>query len=197
MATAFDGLGTGYLGSERSRFKTGEPSLSMALGALGLQQAGIIDDMNEWSNPQNALRKKIIGAFSPSKGVAINDGTKGYQPSQNLWEAPPGTNSNENAGAMVPPAMEAAAPPMPAASGVAPSPAPAKTIDQHVDDVIPRQSSFVSPNTLTPQNSSDDAQILAMASQPVAPPQQMNNQGGQGGGLLSSVAPKILEMLLA
>lgn len=183
MATSFDGLGMGYLGSERSRFKTGEPSMGLALLGMGLQKAGVINDLNDLGNPQSALRKKIMGAFAPDQGVAINDGTKGYQPSHNLWEAPP--------------AMEAAAPPAPAAPGVAPSPAPAKTIDQHLDDVIPRQSSFVSPNTLTPQNSSDDTQILAMASQPVAPPSQMNNQGGQGGGLISAVAPKILEMLLA
>lgn len=187
MASAFDGLGMGYLGSERSRFKGSEgPSLGAGLLGIGLQQAGIIDNLNDMGNPQDFLKKKILGAFAPDQGRAINDGTKGYQPSQNLWEAPAETN------AMV-------QPPMPVAPGIAPSAAPDRTIDQHVDDVFPRQTSFVSPNTLTPKDSSQDQTILAMASQPAPPPNGPvgQQQGGGGGGLMKAIAPEIFKLLLA
>lgn len=198
MASSFDGLGMGYLGSERSRFKSGEPSIGMALAGLGLQKAGIIDDLNEMGNPQSLLRKKIIGAFSPDQGHAINDGNKGYQPSHNLWEAPPGTNPNENAGAMIPPAIDASVQPPPQiAPGVAPSPTPERTIDQHVDDVIPKFS-LVTQNTLTPRDASQDQQILAMASQPAPSPNSpIGQQQGGGGQIMQAVLPQLAKLLFA
>jgi hypothetical protein len=198
MASAFDGLGLGYLGSERTRFKTGEPSLGMALAGIGLQQAGIIDNLNDLGNPQAALRKKILGAFAPDQGRAINDGNKGYQPSQNVWEAAPGSDVNQNAAAMIPPAIDASVQPPPQiAPGVAPSPAPEKTIDQHVDDVIPKFSP-VSQNTLTPRDASQDQQILAMASQPAPPPNApIGQQQGGGGQIMQAVLPQLAKLLFA
>ena len=186
MASAFDGLGMGYLGSERSRFKGSEgPSLGAGLLGIGLQQAGIIDSLNDMGNPQDFLKKKILGAFAPDKGRAINDGTKGYQPSQNLWEAPPETNA-------------VAQPPMPVAPGIAPSAAPEKTIDQHVDDVIPKFSP-VSQNTLTPRDASQDQAILAMASQPAPPPNAPvgQQQGGGGGQIMQAVLPQLAKLIFA
>jgi hypothetical protein len=185
MATSFEGLGTGYLGSERSRFKSsGEPSIGLALAGMGLERAGIIDNMNDWGNPQGALRKKILGAFAPDNGKEINDGTKGYQPSHNLWEAPPEVNA-------------AAQPPMPSAPGVAPSAAPEKTIDQHVDDVIPKFTP-VTQNTLTPRDASQDEAILAMASQPAPPPNaSVGQQPGGGGQIMQAVLPQLAKLIFA
>jgi hypothetical protein len=208
MASAFDGMGLGQMGSEK-RFMTGSPiseltrMIPTALLGYGLYKSGAIDNLNDMFDPKKALQDKIKGAFAPTgqMGVAINDGTKRYQPSHNLWEAPPDAIAPvappQNAAAMLPPAPDASVP----------SPAPEKTIDDHVNDVIPMQSSSapintsVAENTLTPRDPSSDIGILQMASGPAVPPggRDMKPVGGQGGGggqIAKAVLPELLKLFL-
>lgn len=209
MASAFDGLGLGQLGAER-KYTTGGPIGELArmvpagLLGYGLFKSGAVDNLNDMFNPQKILADKIKGAVAPEMGVAINDGTKGYQPSHNLWEAPPETAAEpvappQNAAAFLPPAPDVSVP----------AAAPEKTIDDHVNDVIPRQSSSlpintsVAQNTLTPRDSSQDMAVLQMASGPAVPPggremPSVGQQGsGGGGGIMKAIVPELFKLLLA
>jgi hypothetical protein len=194
MATSFEGLGTGYLGSERSRFKTGEPSMGLALLGMGLQKAGVINDLNDLGNPQSVLRKKLMGYFSSeprAEPAPVED--------RSTIEVPPGMGVNENARAMIPPAT-AAVPvaPVPVTPAVVPS-SPEKTIDDHVNDVIPKyKTGLIQPDSLTPRDSSQDVQILAMASQPVAPPPSPVGQlQGGGSSIAQAVLPQLAKLIFA
>jgi hypothetical protein len=208
MPSAFEGLGMGRLGADRTRSGGAFSELSQMIPAgllgYGLFKSGVVDNLNDMFNPQKILKDKIQSAFAPTgqQGVAINDGTKNYQPSHNLWEAPP------DATAPVAPPQNAAAMLPPAPSAVVPSSAPEKTIDDHVNDVIPIQSSSapintsVAQNTLTPRDTSQDMGVLQMASQPAVPPggrdmQAVGNGGGGGGGIMKAIAPEIFKLLLA
>jgi hypothetical protein len=210
MASAFDGMGLGMMGSEK-RFMTGSPiseltrMIPTALLGYGLYKSGAIDNLNDMFDPKKALQDKIKGAFTPTgrMGVAINDGNKGYQPSQKLWEAPPETAAEpvappQNAAALLPAAPDASVP----------AAVPEKSIDDHVNDVIPMQSSSapintsVAQNTLTPRDPSSDIGILQMASGPAVPPggrdlQPVGQQKGGGGSLMSAIGPELLKLFLA
>jgi hypothetical protein len=188
MATAFDGLGMGQLGSEK-RFMTGSPiseltrMLPTALLGYGLLKSGAIDNLNDMFDPKKALQEKIKGAIAPNPNAGvINDGTKGYKPSD-YYEAEPIANSNQGAAAMLPP--PAVAQPVAPTSVAKPVPAqgnvPEINADDLVKEIIPSFKS--SQNTLTPRDASQDIGMLQIASTPAAPPSPMNlPQYGQNGG---------------
>lgn len=202
MATSFDGLGMSYLGSERSRFKPGEPGMGAALVGLGLQKAGVIKDLDELSNPQSALRKKIIDVFSSQPRATpapVEDRSFSAAP-------PPGMGANENAAILSAPppvAPQPVAPVMqqdvPVTAPVAPmGDVPAIDNDQLVDEVFPRRSisSFVAPNTLAQRDPSEDIGMLQLASTPATPPPSMNlpqyGQNQNGGDTLATLAKLFL-----
>lgn len=200
MASAFDGMGLGMMGSEK-RFMTGSPiseltrMIPSALLGYGLYKSGAIESLDDMFDPKKALQNKIKGAFTPTgqMGVAINDGNKGYQPSQNLWEAPPETAAEpvappQNAAALLPVAPDVS---VPAAM-------PEKSIDDHVNDVIPRQTSSlpmnspVTENTFMASPTASDTSTLQIASMPAPPPGNINlpqyGKKQDGGGGLQALA---------
>ena len=208
MASAFDGLGMSRLGAERTRGTGPLSELSQMIPAgligYGLYKSGMVENLNDMFNPQKILGDKVKSAFTPTgqMGVAINDGERGYQPSHNLWEAPP-----ETAMAPVAPPQNPAAL-LPAAPDVSvPASMPERSIDDHVNDVIPMQSSSmpintsVAQNTLTPRDTSQDMAQIQLASQPAVPPggrdmQPVGEQQAGGGGVMKAVLPELLKLFL-
>ena len=203
MATSFDGLGMGQLGTERSRFKgPNEPSLGKALLGIGLQKAGVIKDLDELSNPQSTLRKKIIDVFSSQPRATpapVEDRSFSAAP-------PPGMGANENAAILSAPPPVAPQPVAPVMQQDVPVTAPVAPQsdiqpidnDQLVDEVFPRRSisSFVAPNTLAQRNPSEDIGMLQLASIPATPPPSMNlPQYGQnqGGNTLATLAKLLFD----
>lgn len=196
MATSFEGLGTSYLGSERSRFKPGEPGMGAALLGLGLQKAGVIKDLDELGNPQSALRKKFIDVFSTQpRAVPAPVEDRSFDASA------PGVGANENAAALLPAAPPVAAQPVAPQPVIAPVPpqgnAEPINNDNLVDEIIPRRTSFISPNTLTPRDTSADLATLQMAATPAPPPMNLKQQQGGGGNIMQAVLPTLAKMFFA
>ena len=196
MATSFDGLGMGQLGTERSHFSGDFKNAGRGLLGIGLYKAGVIDSIDDAFSPQSAIQSKIKSYFTPDPNAGvINDGTKGYKPSD-YYEAGPGYGSNENAAAMLP------APPPVASQPVAPAMMPGayttpvppqgtvQPVDERqIDEVIGGlPNSFVTPNTLAQRDTSADLGALQMASSPPPPPpMNMNQQQGGGGDTLATL----------
>lgn len=204
MATSFDGLGMGQLGTERSRFSGDFKGAGRGLLGIGLYKAGVIDSIDDAFSPQSAIQSKIKSYFTPDPNAGvINDGTKGYKPSD-YYEAGPGYGPNENAAAMIP------APPPVASQPVAPAMMPGayttpvtpqgtvQPVDERqIDEVIGGLSNtLVTPNTLTPRNSSEDVGMLQLASTPATPFPSMNlpqyGQNQNGGDTLATLAKLFL-----
>jgi len=207
MASSFDGLGMGYLGSERSRFKgPNEPSLGKGLLGIGLYKAGVIDSIDDAFSPEGAITSKIKSYFTPDPNAGvINDGTKGYKPSD-YYEAGPGYGPNENAAAMLPASPPVAPQPVapvmqtaPVATPVTPQGIVQPVDERQIDEVIGGLSnSFVTPNALAQRDASADVGVLQIASAPPPPPpMNMNQQQGGGGGIMQAIAPEILKLFLA
>jgi hypothetical protein len=194
MPSKFEGLGMGRLGADQYASGSG---LGKGLLGIGLYKAGLIDDIDDAFNPESALRQKVKGYFSTgprSEPAPVEDRSTG---------AIPGTGPNENARAMIPPtpvAPPAAAPVPPAPVAPAVQNGPPANNEHLVDHVIGANPSdtFVSQNTLAPRDTSQDAQLLAMASQPVSPPSQpVGQQGGGGGSIMQAVLPQLAKLIFA
>ena len=193
MPSKFEGLGLGQLGADQYMRGSG---LGKGLLGIGLYKAGLIDDIDNAFNPESALRQKVKGYFSTgprSEPAPVEDRSTG---------AIPGTGPNENAAAMIPPApvvppAAAPVPPAPVAPAVQNGPPPNNDLVDHVIGANPSDT-FVSQNTLTPRDTSQDAQLLAMQSQPVSPPGSSVGQQQHGGGsIMQAVLPELAKLIFA
>jgi hypothetical protein len=176
--------------------------MGAALVGLGLQKAGVIKDLDELSNPQSTLRKKIIDVFSSQPRATpapVEDRSFSAAP-------PPGMGANENAAILSAPPPVAPQPVAPVMQQDVPVTAPVAPQsdiqpidnDQLVDEVFPRRSisSFVAPNTLAQRDPSEDIGMLQLASTPATPPPSMNlpqyGQNQNGGDTLATLAKLFL-----
>jgi hypothetical protein len=175
MASAFDGMGLGQMGSEK-RFMTGNNPFSEALKGIkdfailsAIDQSGLQGFLNEVGK-----NKQPAGSAAPMQPYAVKP-VMGIDPNA------------VNAPYMPAPALT------PAPTGEGPS-----LMDQANEAMgLKISSTFTGPNTFSPSPSATDTSMLAMASQPAPPPGNLNlPQYGkkQGGGGLD-IAMKILPMI--
>ena len=184
MATAFDGLGMQFMGKERQHMGAGplgEIAKLIPAGLLGygLFKSGAVDNLNDMFNPKKTITDKIAGAMAPDRGYAIGDpSATGFNAAKDTLNNLYGVAPDQSVG--VPPAQPQQT-------------APAPTIDQHVDDVIPMQS--VSADPFKRDVSQDMAAL--QVTQAAAPPPSNVGQGqmgkdAQGGGIDMGQIVKLL-----
>lgn len=180
MASAFDGLGLGQLGSER-RYMTGANPFSEAL--KGVKDFAIL----------SAIDKSGLQGF-------LNDMGKNKQPAGSV--APEQPYSIKPIMAIDPNAVNA---PYMQAPTFSPEPMDQglSLMDQANEAMgLKASSTFTGPNTFSPAPSATDTSMLQMASQPAPPPGNLNlpqygSKGGNssGGGFGQSILTKILPTL--
>jgi hypothetical protein len=188
MATAFDGLGMQFMGKERQHMSGGPLSeiakmIPAGLLGYGLYKSGAVDNLNDMFNPKKTITDKIAGAMAPDKGYAIGDpSATGFNAAKDTLNSIYADNLNQNADGAVPPSQ--------------PQPAPARTIDDDVNDVIPMT---VGADTFK-RDVSQDMAALQTTQAPAPPPSNVgqgqmgkDSQGG-GGGILAAVAPQLIKM---
>jgi hypothetical protein len=173
MATAFDGVGMGMLGSEK-RFMTGDNALADAFKGLktgltvkAIGESGLGDFLT------GLTQKSVPPPTVQSMGGIL--GTTGSQGGVNPYDSVPSQLT----------------------------PAPAQNDDSlHQEFNINKinSQSLISPDLLKKSDQSDSQAILAQANQPVAPPGGMNlpqygKRSGGGGGQIANIAMKILPMI--
>lgn len=172
MATAFDGLGLGMLGSER-RFMGGDNMLSQVLKGLkdyaivaGLNKSGVIDYLNNIDKP-----KTPAGAVPPGAPVAS---TPAPSP------APMASVDNESMPTIADDAAMNVFNPVPMTAPVQ------KQTNLETGNIPPKPlpapgNVGVSPDLLKARNPAEDQVALEYAA---APPPQLNlPQHGGGGGI--------------
>ena len=179
MASSFDGMGLGMMGSEK-RFMTGSNPFSEALkGAKdfailsAIDKSGIQGFLNEMGK-----NKQPTGSVAPEQPYSIKP-ILGIDP--NAVEAP---------------YAQQAFSPAPIAEG------PSLTDQANEAMGLKSSSTFTGPNTFSPAPSATDTSMLQMASQPAPPPGNLNlpqygSKGGNssGGGFGESILTKILPAL--
>lgn len=212
MASTFEGLGTGMLGTDRSYVNHNNP-LSSALSGLkdfgimyGMDKAGVFDYLNKMGEQKQTMMdkypglstKKPDGSAAPPVVSAPVSGVTGAAP-----PAAADTSTSVDAIQNVPISDEAADNLFKNTSGAQPGTVTNKVLPastfvpgaaaQPVDGA---QISGVSPNAMQPRNMGQDQLAMDVAS---APPSQMNlKQYGQPGssGIGSKVATAFVTKLL-
>ena len=201
MASTFEGLGTGMLGTDRSYVNHNNP-LSSALSGLkdfgimyGMDKAGVFDYLNKMGEQKQtmmdkypALAKNPDGsAAPPAVSAPVTDNSATADNNQNtLISDEAADNLFKNTSETQPSAIptKVLAPSTFQPGSAAPPP------------VGGAQISGISPNAMQPRNMGQDQLALDMAS---APPSQMNlKQYGQPGssGIGSKVATAFVTKLL-
>jgi hypothetical protein len=175
MASAFDGMGLGQMGSER-RFMTGSNPFSEALKGVkdfailsAIDQSGLQGFLNEVGK-----NKQPAGSAAPMQPYAVKP-VMGIDPNA------------VNAPYMQAPVFN----PAPMDQG------PSLTDQANEAMGLKTSSTFTGPNTFSPSPSATDTSMLAMASQPAPPPGNLNlpQYGKKEGGGGLDIAMKILPML--
>lgn len=201
MASTFEGLGTGMLGTDRSYVNHNNP-LSSALSGLkdfgimyGMDKAGVFDYLNKMGEQKQtmmdkypALAKNPDGsAAPPAVSAPVTDNSATADNNQNtLISDEAADNLFKNTSETQPSAIptKVLAPSTFQPGSAAPPP------------VGGAQISGISPNAMQPRNMGQDQLAMDMAS---APPSQMNlKQYGQPGssGIGSKVATAFITKLL-
>lgn len=201
MASTFEGLGTGMLGTDRSYVNHNNP-LSSALSGLkdfgimyGMDKAGVFDYLNKMGEQKQtmmdkypALAKNPDGsAAPPAVSAPVTDNSATADNNQNtLISDEAADNLFKNTSETQPSAIptKVLAPSTFQPGSAAPPP------------VGGAQISGISPNAMQPRNMGQDQLAMDMAS---APPSQMNlKQYGQPGssGIGSKVATAFVTKLL-
>jgi len=146
----------------------------------GLYKSGAVDNLNDMFNPKKTITDKIVGALAPEE-----KNVNGVPPViTGDMSVPTSSQKNE-----VREALDALS--------TQNQPAPAKTIEEHVDDVIPTKVSSVtvSPDPFTKNTAQDMAAL--QVTQAAAPPPSNVGQGqmgkdSQGGGIDMGSIVKLL-----
>ena len=212
MATAFDGVGMGMLGSEK-KYMSQENPLSSAFKGLkdfgimyGMDKAGVFDYLNKMGEQKQAMMDKYPGLSAKKPDTAA---------------VPPVASTPVSVGAAAPVAVdnsaiaddnqnplitdEAAENVFKNTSETQPSAIPTKVLAPSTfqpGSVAPppvggAQISGVSPNVMQPRNMGQDQLAMEVAS---APPPQMNlpqygKQGGGGGSSALSALSSLFTLL--
>lgn len=194
MATAFDGIGMGQLGSER-RFMTGDNPISQGLKGLkdfailtAMDKSGLVGFLNDMGQSKKDMMGKYPG-LSPA-GAAQPPAVQAQPVSPVAPVDFSNQDSNPNVG-------------NPFGGGFFNNSTqqPQKSIEDAADEAmgLTKSSAFTTPNQLNVADNQSQ-EVLNRASQPVAPPGGMVGQDARkresgGGGEFASMALKILPML--
>lgn len=220
MATAFDGIGMGMLGSEK-KYMSQENPLSTAFKGLkdfgimyGMEKAGVFDYLNKVGEQKQAMMDKYPGMTGAKKASAGAVAPSGDDYAS--WDtaapaitgaAPPAANTSapvnateerlitdDDAVNLFEPAFKAQ-----------PSAIPTKVLEPSTFTPGPAapppvvggaQISGVSPNVMQPRNMGQDQLAMDVASAPPAPLNLPNYQKkGNGQGEVVQLAMKFLPML--
>jgi len=193
MATAFDGLGLQFLGKERQHMGTGplgEVAKMLPAGLLGyaLYKSGAVENLNDMFNPKKTITDKIAGAVAPEK-IA----TTGVPPVQggdmSVQSFIQKDETKKALDALSTQSLDSKIIPFQSQ----PSDAPARTIDNDVNDVIPLQS--VNADTFK-RDVSQDMAALQTTQAPAPPPsnvgQDQMGKAPQSGGMDMGSIVKLL-----
>jgi hypothetical protein len=195
MATAYDGIGMGQLGSE-SRFMKGDNPLSSALKGLkdfgimyGMEKTGLFDYLNKAGQQKQAMLDKYPGlapkTANPPAGAAV--------PSvANPAPVAPNSTGTVNTYPVNTTVFENTVPPIDQAPANQPiqtqPPNNGMSTEDAADHSMGIKGSFMNPDLFKPRDATQDQTALAMqtASPSVYPspmnlPQYGQNSGGSGG----------------
>jgi hypothetical protein len=214
MATAFDGIGMGMLGSER-KYMSQENPLSTAFKGLkdfgimyGMEKAGVFDYLNKMGQEKQAMMDKYPGlsARKPD-GSAAPPAASALAPAPAVSAPPVAANTSApvNATEDAPISDDAADNLFKNTSGAQPGAVinqvlPASTFTPGSAAPPPvvggAQISGVSPNVMQPRNVGQDQLAMDVASAPPSPLNLPNYQKkGNGQGEVVQLAMKFLPML--
>jgi len=172
MATAFDGIGMGQLGSEK-RYMTGDNPISQGLKGLkdfailsAIDKSGLAGFLNDIGKQKQDLQDKYktqpAGAVAPAVApVAVNPQAVPQQAEIN-----PNTGTPSNS-----PLFNNSVQPQP------------KSIEDAADEAmgLSKSTSFVSPDLFKTNNESEQVQQQVASGFP--PPMQLPQYGGNGEGM--------------
>jgi len=200
MATAFDGLGMGQLGSER-RFMTGDNPLGSGLKALkefgimyGLEKSGVVGMLNDMGQAKKDMMSKYPG-LAPTNAApppaTQNQPVPPVVQSEPVFQPEVPDNTPSSVGQVLPidyssQPIQYDTPPLNPNNGM--------SVEDAADHSMGIKGSFLSPDTLKTRDPGQDQMATEMAT---APPPQLNlpqygKQGGGGGGgggdMLSTIA---------
>jgi len=192
MATAFDGLGLQFLGKERQHMGTGplgEVAKMLPAGLLGyaLYKSGAVENLNDMFNPKKTITDKIAGAVAPEQIVA-----NGVPPVKEGDMSVPSfvqkDESKKALDALSTQSLDSKIIPF----QFQPSDAPARTIENDVNEVIPMRISADPFKT----NTAQDMAALQVAQAPAPPPsnvgQDQMGKAPQSGGMDMGSIVKLL-----
>lgn len=189
MATAFDSIGMGQLGSER-RFMTGDNPFSQGLRGVkdfailsALDKSGIADYLNDLGKSKTPAGGAVPPTGTPAIGINPQAAASwnvqppsAEFPAQNQNVQPFGGSFFNNANQQQQKSIEDAA-------------------NEAMN--LTKSSSFTTPNEFEKTSQSESQAILAQANQPVAPPGGMNlpQYGQKKGSSIGPVAGAVLSFL--
>jgi hypothetical protein len=193
MATAFDGLGLGQLGSER-RFMTGDNPLSQGLKGLkdfaimsAINKSGLTGFLNDLGKPKD--NQSSLGMAVPPSNFA----PVGINPqAASNWGSVPNLTQDST--------QDKSTQPLGGPSFNNANQPQQKSIEDAADEAmnLSKSTSFVSPNVLNAPDTQSEG-VLNRASQPAAPPGGMMlpqyGQSQSGGNQVASAVLNILPTL--